>query len=281
MARTATREEIARAYRRLAKQHHPDVTAQPTPIMARINEAWHVLSDPARRSAWDGAHQLVVPPQRWPSGPVQVARRPVAHDAGPPTARDSGWLAFAVVAAAAVGVAALMVVVVALSPQSADVAGTPFAAEEINFTHPDGWLVAPGTDRADAHHVIAHIVTFDADVDDLCTAFGDPCSISISRVPPGEASIIITAWADGDPPIFDPVTRRPYGLDAGRIIGGQPAAFRSTRTNNGIVAWWQLSPPGFPDRWIEVNAEINGAPLEQNRMLGEIEEMLRTVEFSG
>jgi len=77
------------------------------------------------------------------------------------------------------------------------------------------------------------------------------------------------------------VTRRPYGLHAARIIGGEPAAFRINRTNNGVVAWWQLSPPGFPDRWIEVNAEINGPPIEQDTMLEEIEEMLQTVEFSG
>jgi len=281
VARSATREEVARAYRRLAKQHHPDVTAQPSPMMARINEAWHVLSDPARRMAWDRAHQVVVTPAHWPARPVEVARRPVAPVTGPPTARDSGWLAFAVVAAVAVGVAAVMVVVATLNPQSAEATGTPFAGEEIAFTHPDDWLVAPGTDRGDPHHVIAHIVTFDADVSDLCTAFGDPCSISIARVPPGEASIIVTAWAGGEPPIFDPVTRRPYGLHAARIIGGEPAAFRINRTNNGVVAWWQLSPPGFPDRWIEVNAEINGPPIEQDTMLEKIEEMLRTVEFSG
>ncbi|MEO5986990.1 MAG: J domain-containing protein [Candidatus Limnocylindria bacterium] len=279
--RTATRDEIARAYRRLAKQHHPDVAAQPSPIMSRINEAWHVLSDPARRVAWDRAHQMVVTPRDWPSRPVEVARRPRSRATEPPTARDSGWLAFAVVAAVAVAVAGAMVVVANLSPPPADVTGTTFAADGIGFNHPDDWLAAPGTDTEDAHRVIAHIVTFDAEMDDLCTAFGDPCSISIERVPPGEASIIITSWSGGDPPVLDPIVRRPYGLHAARVIGGEPAAFRINRTNSGVVAWWQLSPPGFPDRWIEVNAEINGPPLEQDAMLEQVEEMLRTVEFAG
>jgi curved DNA-binding protein len=48
--RTASREEIARAYRRLAKDHHPDAGAAPNPTMSRINDAWHTLSDPARRA---------------------------------------------------------------------------------------------------------------------------------------------------------------------------------------------------------------------------------------
>ena len=37
--RTATREEIARAYRALARRHHPDAGAPPSTTMARINEA--------------------------------------------------------------------------------------------------------------------------------------------------------------------------------------------------------------------------------------------------
>ncbi|MGI8659239.1 MAG: J domain-containing protein [Candidatus Limnocylindria bacterium] len=281
VARTATRDEIARAYRRLAKQHHPDAGALPSPMMSRINEAWHVLSDPMRRVAWDRAHQVVVTPRDWPSRPIEGARRPQSRSTGPPTARESGWLAFAVVAAVAVAVAGVMIVVAILSPPSADVTGTPFTADGIGFTHRDDWLVAAGADTGDAHRVIAHIVTFDADPADLCTAFGNPCSISIARVPPGETSIIITSWSGGDPPVFDPVVRRPYGLHAARIIGGEPAAFRINRTNSGVVAWWQLSPPGFPDRWIEVNAEINGAPQEQDAMLEQVEEMLRTVEFTG
>jgi curved DNA-binding protein CbpA len=54
--RMASRAEVARAYRSLAKQHHPDVSGGGAEAMRKVNWAWHVLSDPARRAAWDAAH---------------------------------------------------------------------------------------------------------------------------------------------------------------------------------------------------------------------------------
>ena len=69
----------------------------------------------------------------------------------------------------------------------------------------------------------------------------------------------MTVWEGGSPPVPDPVTARPYGLDADRIIGGNPAAFEiRNAARESAVAWWQLSPPDFPDRWIEVRADIAG-----------------------
>lgn len=42
------------AYRELAKRHHPDINSGGDPaVMARVNEAWKVLSDPDRRAAYD------------------------------------------------------------------------------------------------------------------------------------------------------------------------------------------------------------------------------------
>lgn len=49
--------EIARAHRRLAKLHHPDLAAGEAAAaeMARINAAWTLLSDAGARAAWDRA----------------------------------------------------------------------------------------------------------------------------------------------------------------------------------------------------------------------------------
>jgi curved DNA-binding protein CbpA len=51
----ASREEAARAHRRLAKQFHPDLNRGPHAAdrMRRINEAWRILSDPAERARHD------------------------------------------------------------------------------------------------------------------------------------------------------------------------------------------------------------------------------------
>ncbi|MFG3438361.1 DnaJ domain-containing protein [Nonomuraea sp. NPDC047897] len=55
VTRTATQDDIRRAYRRLARQMHPDVNPDPK-VAARfqeIGEAYHVLSDPGRRASYD------------------------------------------------------------------------------------------------------------------------------------------------------------------------------------------------------------------------------------
>ena len=51
----ASHDEAARAHRRLAKQFHPDVNPGPAAAerMRHINEAWRILSNPARRSRYD------------------------------------------------------------------------------------------------------------------------------------------------------------------------------------------------------------------------------------
>lgn len=51
----ATPEEVKRAYRKLARQHHPDVNGA-TDAAAKfreINEAYEVLSDPKKRKNYD------------------------------------------------------------------------------------------------------------------------------------------------------------------------------------------------------------------------------------
>lgn len=70
VAPTASASEIRTAYVALARRHHPDrmgtsteaVRGEAAARMARVNAAWTVLSDPAKRAAYDartagrGAH---------------------------------------------------------------------------------------------------------------------------------------------------------------------------------------------------------------------------------
>lgn len=53
--RTATKDEIKRAYRKLARKYHPDVSKEPDAEarFKEINEAHEVLHDPKKRAAYD------------------------------------------------------------------------------------------------------------------------------------------------------------------------------------------------------------------------------------
>ena len=55
VARSASAEEIRRAYRKLARQHHPDVNREDgaEDRFKEVNEAYEVLSVPDRRAAYD------------------------------------------------------------------------------------------------------------------------------------------------------------------------------------------------------------------------------------
>ena len=54
-SRTASQEEIQRAYRKLARAHHPDINHDPAAEerFKEISEAYQVLSDPDTRSRYD------------------------------------------------------------------------------------------------------------------------------------------------------------------------------------------------------------------------------------
>jgi len=55
VSKNATIEEIKKAYRTLARKHHPDVDKSPgaSERFKEINEAYQVLSDPQKKSAYD------------------------------------------------------------------------------------------------------------------------------------------------------------------------------------------------------------------------------------
>src|SRR5213595_830389 len=72
--RTASEEEIRKAFRKLARQYHPDVAKDKTKAEEKfkeINEAYEVLSDPAKRKKYDtlGANwNRAQPPPGWQGG---------------------------------------------------------------------------------------------------------------------------------------------------------------------------------------------------------------------
>ena len=77
VARDATPLQVARAHRRLAKRHHPDLhpDAADQRAMHRINAAWRVLSAPSLRADFDRRHPGAgLPPGAAPAAPAQASR---------------------------------------------------------------------------------------------------------------------------------------------------------------------------------------------------------------
>lgn len=73
----ATTDEVRAAYRRAARDHHPDAGGDAA-RMSELNAAWHVLGDPRRRAAYDR----------------QLARRPASAAPAAPAAHggdEPGW----------------------------------------------------------------------------------------------------------------------------------------------------------------------------------------------
>ncbi len=68
--RAASQSEIKSAYRRLALKYHPDVNRNPAAVreFANINDAYHVLIDPQRRSLYDRTGEVSRASQRAGSG---------------------------------------------------------------------------------------------------------------------------------------------------------------------------------------------------------------------
>jgi curved DNA-binding protein len=76
VARDATQEEIKRAYRKLARKYHPDVSKEPDADarFKEVGEANEVLKDPEKRAAYDQLGrqwkngQDFRPPPDWDTG---------------------------------------------------------------------------------------------------------------------------------------------------------------------------------------------------------------------
>ena len=80
VSRSATPEEIKKAYRRLAKRHHPDTSADPgaEARFKALTDAYQALSDPAKRAAHDRSQQAAARPRDTGAGvsdsPFDAAR---------------------------------------------------------------------------------------------------------------------------------------------------------------------------------------------------------------
>ena len=97
LPRGASVDDVRAAYRRLAREHHPDRAGADGEAMARVNQAYEVLSDPERRARYD-QHLDHRPPPRRP-GRVEL-----------PGDRRRKRLAWAALGLAAVAVGGLAVV---------------------------------------------------------------------------------------------------------------------------------------------------------------------------
>ena len=277
VSRTASRDEIARAYRAAVKRAHPDTGARTSPAqMARLTEAWRILGDPARRARHDrerasavGGTRSFREPPPWTAPVIRPQSvRPVRPDI-PRSRLDSGWVTAGVVLAISGVVGTLLVLVLLFA--GPPVRSIAYAGEDLRFSYPDTWTLTSGEGSA-AHRIIAHLTSFSTGDDERCVTFGLRCRWEGETLPSGGASIQIIAWEGGRPP-------EPAPSDT-LLIGGAPAAFGQTTVGGEMLsAWWQLSPPGFPDRWIEVHAEVRGGEFERGRRLAQIEEMLESVEF--
>lgn len=94
LARDATPQQVATAYRRLAKQFHPDLhpDKEVAARMRRLNEAWEILSSPERRAAYDAGR----PARSVPANGHWGASRDPIRPASPTTTRTwATWRATA------------------------------------------------------------------------------------------------------------------------------------------------------------------------------------------
>jgi len=79
VSRDASSEEIRRAYRQVARRHHPDVNLDPggAERFAAAARAYEILSDPAARARYDNRFPRPVPIRRSSRPRPAVGRRAI------------------------------------------------------------------------------------------------------------------------------------------------------------------------------------------------------------
>ena len=79
VSRDASSEEVRRAYRQVARRHHPDVNQEPggAERFAAAARAYEILSDPAARARYDNRFPRPVPIRRSSTPRPAVDRRAV------------------------------------------------------------------------------------------------------------------------------------------------------------------------------------------------------------
>ena len=89
--RGASDRQVQQAYRRLAKRYHPDLhpSGQTGEPMRRVNQAWEILSSPARRARYDAESSPggSSSPGHWAASRVTPTRSPS------PAAWNGAWTA--------------------------------------------------------------------------------------------------------------------------------------------------------------------------------------------
>jgi len=140
----ATADDIRRAYRRRARDLHPDHHAQGDPRrraaaateMAAVNEAWRVLRDPAARRRYD-ASLRVTPFGAGPAGPARTTtvEGPPPHP-GERLVRGVPWLLLVVV----------LVLIFVFTAFAGSVVDEPGDAEQGSATRPPGGGAATQAD---------------------------------------------------------------------------------------------------------------------------------------
>jgi len=120
VARDASPAQIQGAYRRLAKRYHPDLQGASTTTdrMQRINQAWAILSNPARRARHesDRSRSATWRSDAWSRAPRSAMQ--AASASGPPQTPEaervgqlSGIRWPAVVAAVVAGIVVIWLVI--------------------------------------------------------------------------------------------------------------------------------------------------------------------------